>query len=60
MKVVKRLSLIFLAIFLIFHALAGFFGFNFPVAVNFLLGLIAAGAGILMLIAIREYCCWED
>lgn len=55
MHTVKLVSLILLAIFLIFNSLADFAGFNLHFIVNFFLGLFAVVSGILMLISIKEF-----
>lgn len=61
MHTVKLVSLILLAVFLIFNSLADFAGFNLNWITHFLLGLVAVVSGILMLISIKEFLhCSED
>lgn len=56
MSYVKILSLILLSVFLILTALADFTGFHLSSMTQFVLGLIAATSGVLMLLSIKEFC----
>lgn len=53
---VKIISLILLAIYLIFTALSNFLGLHLSSFANFLFGLVPVTSGILMLLGIHEYC----
>lgn len=55
MNIVKLLSLILLAVYLIFSSLADLIGFQFTGMVASLLGAAAVGSGILMLLSIKEF-----
>ncbi len=55
MSIVKIISVILLGIYLFFSAAFKMFAFNVTGAVSFCLGLSAVGAGVLMLLAVREY-----
>lgn len=55
MYVVKTISVIFLAAYLILNGLVDFFGFHLHWVPAFIIGLIAAVSGILILISIAEY-----
>jgi hypothetical protein len=55
MSTVKLLSMIFLAIFLIFSSLGDFLGLQLSWLSNFSLGVIALIAGILILLSSKEY-----
>lgn len=60
MSYVKILSLIFLAVYLIFSALVDFMGFHLHTFANLLLGLSALASGILMLLSIHDHCHSEE
>jgi hypothetical protein len=55
MSILKIISVILLGIYLFFSAAFKMFSFQATGAVGFYLGLCAVGAGILMLLSIREY-----
>ncbi len=55
MRIVKNISVILLGIYLFFSAAFKMFAFKATGPVGFCLGLAGIGAGILMLLAIREY-----
>lgn len=55
MKTVKMVSLILLAVFLIFNSIAELAGFHLHSLINLLLGLVAVISGILMLISVKEF-----
>lgn len=55
MVITKIVSAVLLAVYIFFTAAFSFFSFEPMGAVGFFLGLCGVGAGVLMLIAIREY-----
>lgn len=55
MTIIKVLSLILLAIYLIFTGLVGLMGFQLHWIASFLLGLSAVASGVLILLSIHEY-----
>lgn len=55
MKIVKIIGMILLAVYIFFSSAFHMFGFQAPTMINFLLGLCGVGAGVLMLLSIREF-----
>ncbi len=55
MKTTKVIALILLAVYLFFNGALNIFNISPPSAIMGLLGLCAIGAGILILIAIKEF-----
>ncbi len=55
MSCVKIVSLILLAIYLIFVGLIDLIGLQVHPVINFLLGLVAAVSGVLILLSSHEY-----
>lgn len=55
MKIIKILSLIFLAAYLIIGSLSSLLGFSLGTAMSFFTGLCAIASGVLILIAAKEY-----
>ena len=60
MKTVKLLSMILLAGYLIFSTLSGFAGYVPTGAGAFLLGVLAFGSGLLILVSIEEFVHYGD
>lgn len=58
MKVVKVLGLVFLAVYLIIVGLSGFLGATI-IPLTYV-HLIAAVAGVLILISLYRFCCHDD
>lgn len=60
MSTIKIVSLILLAVYLIFSGLADLMGFHLHWIAAFILGLTAVVSGALILISINEYCHCSD
>ncbi len=60
MDTIKALSLILLAVYLIFNSLTDFFGLHLNWIAHFGLGAVAVAAGVLILIGIKEYLSYAE